>query len=109
MGRGGSGGKRACITFPSLEPEESTEAVSGSPKTTQSQRVPVPVPNTFPLLPPTTRLEWIKPHPPPGGSLSGAAASPSRDLSEENARRQLVPKTSSNNKLVQNSRVKGGN
>lgn len=36
----------------------------------------------LPLLPPTTRLKWIKPHPPPGGSLSGAAASPSRDLSD---------------------------
>ena len=88
--------ERVCFTFPSLELEESTGAVSGSPKTTQSQRVPVLMPNNSPTSPPPThnqiRVDQTSPtsHPPPGGSLSGVAVAPSRNHSQEHTGPQLV-------------------
>ncbi|KAK5892152.1 hypothetical protein CesoFtcFv8_012559 [Champsocephalus esox] len=95
--------ERVCFTFPSLELEESTGAVSGSPKTTQSQR------NNSPTSPPPThnqiRVDQTSPtsHPPPGGSLSGAAAAPSRNHSQEHTGPQLPVWRISNNKRAQNS------
>ncbi|KAI9513704.1 hypothetical protein NQZ68_040282 [Dissostichus eleginoides] len=95
--------ERVCFTFPSLELEESTGAVSGSPKTTQSQRVPVLMPNNSPTSPPPThnqiRVDQTSPtsHRPPGSSLSGAAAAPSRNHSQEHTGPQLVLRCRSQN------------
>lgn len=106
----------------SLEMEESTWALSGSPKTTQSQSPSTGAkhpPSSLSSAPPThnqIRAVQTSPAspPPPGGSFLGTVGARSRNRFQEgNMRHRWELRCrvwlNFNNKLVQNSLVKVGN
>lgn len=100
----------------SLEMEENTWVLSGSPKTTQSQSPGAKHPPSSPSSAPPThnQIRADQPSPasplPPGGCFSGTAGARSRNrFQEAPAGDQVLGFFKLHNKLVQESLVKVGN